>query len=267
MILTLLNFKQVIANKTTTLHMFKKNFTASFLVVFMLTSTALFGQAINGSGNVIKKQISMGDFSAIALKSSSNIVLVEASSKDITIEADEKFMPFLECVIIDDCLTMKNKNEVWFNLTTPINIYVPVNKQLKKVINNGSGNISSLGSIVLEIDDIELKLNGSGKILLTLECTNLTIDRTGSSSVNLKGNSKHVSINCSGSGEIIAPELSTETIDVKMRGSSRAKMNCTSLVHADLHSSSSFYVSGNPEIIKSKNSTNHIYLADNKNGD
>ncbi|SEB04215.1 GIN domain-containing protein [Pedobacter hartonius] len=99
--------------------MYKKaTLSVIFFILFLqfLYPDISYGQAISGSGVYSKTTIPIGSYSALRLKSSSDIVLVAGNENNIVIEADEKFMPYIECVVINGCLTVRNKNEAWFNL-------------------------------------------------------------------------------------------------------------------------------------------------------
>ncbi|WP_175470616.1 GIN domain-containing protein [Pedobacter hartonius] len=63
-----------------------------------------------------------------------------------------------------------------------------------------------------------------------------------------------------GSGRIDAAALSANNIDIRMGGSSTAKLNCISFLHTDLHASSTVSVIGHPEITRAKKDRGHINL-------
>jgi len=231
----------------------------NFLFIVLAAYIPVSGQAINGNGNIVKREQAVGDIVSITLKSSSDIILVAPSNNKIIIEADEKFMPFIECVVTDGDLIVRNKNEAWFNLTSPIKIYVPATRTLTEIVNNGSGNITTDNSFIYDHNSLKIRSKGSGRVVLNLKCNNLIINKSGSSRITLKGLATKVEIDAEGSGNILATDLSAETIDVKLRGSGNARLRCTASVHADIRGSSSLYVAGNPQIIQAKNSSNRIY--------
>ena len=242
--------------------MYKNGIVYSCFLVLFLSSTLLHGQAINGNGTIVKKTLHVNGYSSIALKSSSDIVFVENTTKDIVIEADEKFIPYIECVVINNCLTIRNKNEAWFNLVRPIKIFIPASRQIEKIMNNGSGDISSNQTCTLENDRMAISSNGSGNITLKLKCNQLELKLSGSSDAKLSGTADHIAIQSNGSGDIEGSKLVAKDIDIRIGGSSSAKLNCTSTLHAVIHGSSDIYVTGNPVITADKN-RDSIHLVKN----
>lgn len=239
--------------------MCKRQIILVILFLEQLTFCTSYGQAINGSGKIVKTAIPMIEFSAVRLKSSSNIIFVESDKKEIAIEADEKFMPYIECVVTNGCLTVKNKNGAWFNLVKPINIFVPINNSLTKIINNGSGDIYS-DKLAMLRNDLAIISNASGNVMLSLNCNNLEVNKSGSSAIILNGKVNHLSLQSGGNGELDASKLMAQDIDVKLRGNSEAKLRCASSVHTDLRGNSSVSIIGNPKITSIQNSRDNIHL-------
>jgi len=242
--------------------MYKKEIlSVIFFILFLqfLYPDISYGQAISGSGVDSRTTIPIGHYSSLRLKSSSDIVFITGDEKNIVIEADEKFMPYIECVVINDCLTVRNKKEAWFNLIKPIKVYVPVSSgKLTSIINNGSGDIYSDPSLILENDQLAIASNGSGKITLSLKCKDLDLRNSGSSTMRLKGTADHIAVRTGGSGQLDASGLAANDIDIKMGGSSTAKLNCISSLHTDLHVSSTVSVIGHPQITNEKKERGRI---------
>jgi len=240
--------------------MYKKYCVFFILVLQLMHPHTSCGQAINGDGIDVKTKIPVGDYSCVKLESSSNIVLFDSDEKNILIEADEKFAPYIECMVIDGCLVVKNKKEAWFNLIKPINIYIPTNHHITKIINRGSGDIYSEKTLRIDNDHLIIISSGSGDVRLNLKCDSIALNKSGSSSIRLSGTASYLSIKSGGSGEIDASKLSANDIDVEMGGSSNAKLKCISLIHTHLRGSSNISIIGNPKIVKTGHDGNNIQL-------
>jgi len=225
----------------------------SLIVLCVLSVQA---QAIKGSGNVVKKEISVGGFTKLRNQSSANLYLVDGNKTSVTIiEADDNIIPLIEISNRDGVLTVKNKNNSWFNTKNNINVYVPV-RTLDELQNNGSGNLTA--EMTLETPALEFENNGSGNATLPLQTQSLRLTQNGSGNVSLSGSAQAFTLTLRGSGNLNAAAFGAETAQVKLSGSGNANIRCAKALTATISGSGNLTYAGNPDLVKNVSGSGEV---------
>lgn len=219
------------------------------LAVAILCITSVHAQAVKGSGKMVKKEISIGDFTKLRNQSSANLYLVDASKTSVaTIEADDNIIPLIEIANRGGELIIQNKDNTWFNTKNNIDIYLPVRK-LTELQNSGSGNL--IGQTTIESPSFLFTESGSGNATLSLKTQNLQLSQTGSGNATLSGQTETLTLTVRGSGNLNAARFATKTAQVKLSGSGNARIQCADVLTVQLTGSGTVTYEGSPQLTKS----------------
>lgn len=222
----------------------------------LFATDQLFAQALKGSGRVIRKEIAVNDFHKLHNLSSANIYLIdESKTSAAVIEADDNIVPLIEIASRDGVLTIKNKNQAWFNTKNNINVYVPIST-LSELENNGSGNITAEKTI--ETPALVFENSGSGNVTLPLKTRNLQLAQNGSGNVTLSGQTQSFTFTLRGSGNLSATRLATGTAQVKLSGSGNASIKCANALTVQLTGSGNVTYEGNPDLVKNVSGSGEV---------
>ncbi|MCK5571038.1 MAG: DUF2807 domain-containing protein, partial [Spirochaetes bacterium] len=111
---------------------------------------------------------------------------------------------------------------------------------------SGSGKI--FGGNLIEADNVDLKVSGSGDISLELNVTSISAKISGSGEIDLSGKTETLDIGISGSGDFYAFDLSAEDVYVTVSGSGNCEVNASEKLDVKISGSGDVEYTGNPRI-------------------
>jgi hypothetical protein len=258
---------------------------ASYLLAVLLSVTF---------ANAQKKELKLESFSRISFRAEGKLYLRQGSPQKVEVEGDRDYIEELDIRVEGDRLTMGRDNWNfwnWTNNNNRVTIYVTV-PEIKGLSVSGSGDligetkitsrdlelkVSGSGSMVLEADasgmldadvsgsgDIELKgkshdfeshVSGSGKVKLNIAIADrATFGLSGSGKVIASGSAQEVKATISGSGEVLAADLVVDKCDVRISGSGDVEINVNKELDANISGSGSVTYKGNPSQVNSHSS-------------
>ncbi|MCK4530634.1 MAG: DUF2807 domain-containing protein [Candidatus Marinimicrobia bacterium] len=118
----------------------------------------------------------------------------------------------------------------------------------QKVYINASG--ASDGDIRIVADIVDLIASGASDFDLVIDVNNLKINAHGASDFNAKGRTKIFTIDVSGSSEMKAYDLVSDTVIIEASGSSNCKVHALKVIDANSSGASSIYFIGKPDKTK-----------------
>lgn len=188
----------------------------------------------------------VSDFSIINLSISADVFITQGNKTSIEVEADEKALENLITRVSGDELTIKWKDNDYYNGDVIFRITM---KDIEELNIAGSGNIYANSKIRCE--DIELNIAGSGDILLKdLSAEEIESEIAGSGNIKLGGQDIVASheINIAGSGDVSAKKLKTEKAFVNIAGSGNCYVNVLKSLNVNIVGSGDVYYFGSPKI-------------------
>lgn len=219
-----------------------KHFFVPFLAAILFLSGCT--NCLVGSGDVSKQKRSVEEFDVIEINGSMEVQLKQANNGVNTIEvrAQENLLDNIKTdvhgarLVIDALECMQS--------TSPIIVEVTLN-DLKKIIHDGSGDLTSIG--VLRFEEIKLIFDGSGDIQLKSETEELVVSHDGSGDVRLSGNTQRLELDLDGSGDIDAMSLKSLDADITNDGSGKVSFFATEKISMDLTGSGDIEYKGEPQ--------------------
>lgn len=172
-----------------------RNLLYLLLGLFLITSYS-YSQGTRGSGNVVKKDFQVSNINKVGNLTSANIFITQSESENLSVEIDDNLFQYLEYKSESGIEIKLNGRSV---SPTKFNVYVNV-KDLKKIENTGSGNVSSTNTI--KGTSFKLEQTGSGNVDLNLSAKEFKIEVTGSGNSTIKSDAEFCKAEHTGSGDI-----------------------------------------------------------------
>jgi hypothetical protein len=152
-----------------------------------------------------------------------------------------------------DHLKTEVKNGVWYvgfdqniRSSKDVKFFITV-PDLTEVSLSGSGAIRSDGPFK-NINDLSIRLSGSGEIDFETEASSLIVEISGSGDVELAGKSDLTQIAIGGSGDVDAYELRSGQVRVKISGSGDVRVFAEETLMAKISGSGDVHYRGNPRV-------------------
>ena len=171
---------------------------------------------ISGSGEVITESRDVSNFERVDLQGIGNLEIVQGDEESLTITADDNLMQYITTEVVGGTLEIGMKPNLSLDPSRTIE-YKLVLKTVSSVALSGFGNINSEG---LTGDDLEVKLNGSGDIVLgSLESETLLVRISGFGDFDAQTiTADKPTLEITGSGDINVEQIDAVSLAVKISG-------------------------------------------------
>lgn len=201
--------------------------TTAILLTGMMIQLTAFSQnkdknKIEGSGNVITKEVAVQFFDELIANGVFSVLLTQGNKEQVKIEADDNLQDLFEVKNDGSRLTISMKKDVNFNSKKKIKVYVTF-KKLKNMELNMVGNISSDEN--LSFDDLAIKNKSVGSVDLKMTAQNLNVDNKSVGHVKLNGKAENAVIKNNGVGSIEAASFVVQKMDIDNSGIGSAEVN------------------------------------------
>lgn len=217
------------------------------VMVFLLcTSCYEFASlpGITGEGPIVSKTIDIRDVDGISIHNNADVILSQGNKQKIRIEAQENILDNLRTEVDGSVWRISNHRRV--KKAEPIKIYMTI-EDLRVARISGSGSITGTERFD-DLDDLEIKISGSGDIELDVEAEDIFSRISGSGTIELGGRASLIECLISGSGDLFAEGLKTERGYTRISGSGGVRVNCTDKLEVRISGSGDVYYKGNPRI-------------------
>jgi Putative auto-transporter adhesin, head GIN domain len=201
-----------------------KLFLSSFLLTALLFSNASRAQkeSIEGSGNIITKEVSVQPFDALTAGGVFNVILQQGSKEQVKIEAEDNLQPLFEVKNEGSTLKINFKKDLNLKHTKKMNVYVTF-KNLKSLNISSVGNVTAKGS--LSFNNLSLENNSVGNVDLDLAAQKLSVKNNSVGSLKLSGKVDNAVIKSNSVGSIQASGLVVQVMDIQNDGVGGAEVN------------------------------------------
>jgi hypothetical protein len=198
-----------------------------FLMTF--SATTVFSQKdkdkepkIEGSGNVVTKEVAVQPFDQLEASGVFNVVLTQGTKESVKIEAEDNLQPLFEVKNDGSTLMVDMKKDSHFNSKKKMTVYITF-KSLKSMDLKMVGNVSSSGN--LSFGDLSLANKSVGSVDLALNAQKLDIDNKSVGNLKLSGKAENAVIRSNSVGSIKASDLLVQTMDIDNDGVGSAEVN------------------------------------------
>lgn len=192
-------------------------------------------------------------FTGIVLEIPAEVYVKIGDDTKVEITAKRRVLDQILVIVDEDKLVLEY--DTCISNPDSIIIFITTN-EINLLRISGSGNISS--KEVLQPDEIELKIDGSGDIYLKLEAGTIHAKINGSGDIHLEGSAKTLIAGINGSGDIRAAKLEASNAKVKINGSGDVKVHAVERLNVKINGSGDVRYAGDPELIESVNGSGSI---------
>jgi hypothetical protein len=216
----------------------------SFLV--MLSSCVWDGGRIGlrGEGPVVERKLSLEKIKGISLPGSAKVYLTQGSNQEVRITGQENIIDNLNLDVTGEVWQIANKRPVWQSETLKIYLKVETIRLIKIA---GSGEIEFLNHFS-EMEDLEIRISGSGKVKLDMDAGDIDARISGSGDLIMKGSARFIDIDITGSGSVRAYDMNTRKADVRISGSGGMQLSVEDRLDARITGSGSISYQGDPRV-------------------
>ena len=210
---------------------------------------------VRGSGVKVEKVRALAAFSQLRIDGPIDVKLVQASSDQATVVADDNIEPLVETVVEGDALVVRLRRDAGFTTRHAPTVRVGA-RALQAIAIRGSGD---LGVESFKADSLDLRIDGSGDAHFGLvELKALDVSISGSGDVRLAGRAEQQRWRVSGSGDVDARALAGRAAKVSIQGSGDVDLGTTEQLDVQLSGSGDLSYAGRPQLRQSVSGSGEI---------
>ena len=222
--------------------------------IFLLIATAVFSftscesdklDSIRGSGPVYAETRDLPIHRDISIAIPADVFIYQSQVKEVTIEAQANILEVIETHVQDSELEIKLKKRVELGTYEPIKVYIS-SAMFNTIHLSGTVNLYSETPIVTDVLDVSISGTGEVDILVTANMVKASI--SGNGKMWLDGKTISEVLTISGTGNIYAFGLLTESSDISISGTGNAEISVKDHLKADISGSGNIYYRGYPSI-------------------
>lgn len=190
-------------------------------IMLMLCSFNAYSQLFgaSGSGNVVKQDRNVGDFSTIKILGSADVIIKQGDRTTLQVQADDNLMENIITRVKGDALIVETEGSI--RNYKKFEVLVTMNR-LDGIEINGSGDVESEG--IIKGNSLAISINGSGDVELELEYKNLEAQINGSGDIEISGITGDLDLKVMGSGDFSASGLRLNICKLSVYGSGDTKL-------------------------------------------
>lgn len=195
-----------------------------------------------GSGETTQT-FDLADFTGFNLCVAADVEISQGT-QSFEVTGPTNLVENLELEVKNGVLNIDYDKCVWNSKDMNIKIALPM---LTEASISGSGDI--VGTSAFEgLEDLDLKISGSGNIDLEVTAINISSNISGSGKIILLGSGTTYESKISGSGDIEAFDLTVDDCSVKISGSGKNEVSVNNNLDVKISGSGDVYYKGNPLI-------------------
>jgi hypothetical protein len=189
----------------------------------------------------VVKEISVGAFSDLDVRSVGNVYLVQGDKDGVRIESNRDVSDYIVVQNAGDKLTVNSKG--LRNWHGKLNIYITV-RNLKSAYFKAVGNIRTTN--VLRSQSLKMTASAAGNITLDLDCGVFESNFSAVGNVNLAGEADNAVIHNSATGNLRAGDLKAGILSVYLSGVGNITLYANKEISIEASGTGNITYKGNP---------------------
>lgn len=221
-----------------------------FSVVFTTSCSA--GKSNKNSED--EKTYNVQEFNSISLRGGFTVSLSQGDTPGISVEAPNALMNELrvsvddgELKIVDTRFERGSHHDDWENMARRIHLNITI-KSLENL--RISGYVSLKTKEPLMTDNLDINIEGGGRLKMDLVTEKLGVDIEGGVSMELGGQARFLSSHIEGAGKISAYNMKVNRADISINGAGYASVNVSDHLKVDLDGVGWVRYKGDPMVEK-----------------
>ena len=197
---------------------------------------------IKGTGEVVKKPLTVDAFHGIVLEGAADVVITQAATQSVEIEAQANIAELVTTTVKGGIWTIGTGNKS-YSTSKPFIVHISV-PTIDQVRIEGSGDVTGHGSFTA--DKVELAIEGSGNIDLKFSAKAIEAAIAGSGNIDIAGECTTFKASVAGSGDVDASELSASQATADVAGSGNIDLRASESLSAEVAGSGNVSYKGKP---------------------
>ena len=198
---------------------------------------------IIGSGVLVTREIDASDFDAVEARSAFKVDIYRSESYQVSITADDNVIDNVEATVQGGVLRLAMVPGSYTNATFRAKIGLPSLRSLD-LSEATTATVSGFESQ----EDASFRLSGASKLMGRMEAGAVNLRSGEASVVSLGGTAESLTMDASGASEVNLGDWVADSAAATMKGASRATLNVTGRLDAELREASTLYYVGSPTI-------------------
>lgn len=219
---------------------------SSLLLFFaMIIAFSSCEPCMDGRGEIVSEVRELDNFSKLEIDVPAEIFIHVGEFPKVSIQTHENIIGKIETNVHSNTLTIESQLCIGSVKKLRIDLVVT---DLNSISLNGSGNVKFKSQI--KTDYFDVKVNGSGGIVIDLFANYVDAKINGSGNMLVKGTTKNLKVRINGSGDFRALDLQSFETSVKINGSGDAIVNSKNKLYVEISGSGSVKYKGASQKIK-----------------
>jgi hypothetical protein len=232
----------------------KKKLLFFLFLTFSLAFTISCNAGRHNKDSEDRKNFSVAEFSSVSLRGGFTVSLSQGDASGISVEAPDALMSELrvsvdngELKIIDTRFEQGSHHDDWENLARRIHLNITV-KSIESL--RISGYVSLKTKEPLMTDNLDIEIDGGGRLKMDLVTEKLGIDIEGGVSMELGGQVRYLTSHIEGAGKISAYDMKVNRADISINGAGYASVHVSDHLKVDLDGVGWVRYKGDPTVEK-----------------
>lgn len=218
----------------------QKSKIASLLVAFLVGSLPYL---TFGSTTSVTENRPLSSFDKIEISGAFEVVLVQGSTEELKVEADEENIGKIISKVTGNTLKIYTQGTHCCSGKMGLTISF---KNINSIDLAGSISMTSSGPI--KADQLEIETSGATKTNMEVSASKLDVEISGSGNTSFIGSATNVEVEISGSGKFLAPELTASNYEIEISGSGNAEVMASENLEVSVSGSGKVKYKGDPKI-------------------
>ncbi len=214
------------------------------LSMTMQSSCSYAFKGIKGDGDVIKNQREISSFNGIDVGGAFKVFLTQGSIEKLEVEADANLMDVIKTEVKGGTLYISTKEDI--RDYEALNIYLTF-KEIDEMEISGACQVTGEGKFTFS--DLEMDCSGASTVELKLSANTMELDCSGASNMTLYGSVQKVEMDVSGASHFDAYDLEVENYEIEVSGAASAKIFVSGELSAEVSGAAHLKYKGDARII------------------
>lgn len=218
------------------------------IICSVLLFSLFFAQLVNGQeDNRLSRTYDTGDFTELFLEGAFGVELIQGNVNSLELRvSDEKAFDYLTITNEQGMLHLHVDRKP-FDFSR-ITLYMTF-ETFSRIHIFGSISLNTRG--FLDLDDVDLLLEGGARVNFQLIANRIRVENRGGVLCEISGVTNMLDVRLAGAGHVNAEELKAEEVSFKIEGVGTGKVFATQTLRADIKGAGKIKYKGNPQVSQS----------------
>lgn len=217
------------------------------------TYAAVKGKSVRGSGNLVTKTVTVGNFDAIEASRAVKVVVAERPQGEVLVEADDNLIDYVKVVVEDGDLKVGFDKQIGNTSNIHVTVTVPFAAGLRSLEASSAASIvcpmpliagrveldaSSAARIeaVVQAETCDVSASSASRITADVVAKACNAELSSAANIELKGKAMTCNAELSSASRLDAGEFIVGEYSIDASSAAKANVNCIAKLDADVSS-------------------------------